>query len=338
MAIQSLQVTNPTANLAKVPFHGQTLITLKQDEIEHVAMRPITEGIGLSWERQYRKLISQQEKFNCCLMATVAEDGKQREMLCIPLRKLNGWLFTINPAKVKPEIKERVIQYQEECFEVLYSYWHTNRALAPVPSPVPPSLPAPEPPALPSFPKTVTVTLARQKELEAVIKQMAYTEGGALIENLLYKEVLSKFKIYDLNSLPECLFPDVVMFVRNYRVKNFIRGMERPEIPRLPLPEVVVRSKTYSYPLTALYPGGEKNRAYQKSKLQIPFPEVLGRHPKASQVIKLLDELTANGSDVSGARREVDEVYGALRWFYDQSMNLKRKLEHVEGFGDKASA
>ncbi|RJF02859.1 hypothetical protein D2187_29970, partial [Escherichia coli] len=35
----------------------------------------------------------------------VAEDGKQRNMVSMPLRKLAGWLQTINPNKVKPEIE-----------------------------------------------------------------------------------------------------------------------------------------------------------------------------------------------------------------------------------------
>ncbi|BCS94529.1 hypothetical protein DSLASN_01610 [Desulfoluna limicola] len=48
----------------------------------------------------------QAETFNCGFMTTVAQDGKQRDALCIPLKKLNGWLFSINPQKVRPEIKE----------------------------------------------------------------------------------------------------------------------------------------------------------------------------------------------------------------------------------------
>ncbi|ECY3274018.1 hypothetical protein AU586_24820, partial [Salmonella enterica subsp. enterica serovar Abony] len=34
-----------------------------------------------------------------------------------------GWLQTISPNKVKPEIRGKVIQYQNECDDVLYGYW-----------------------------------------------------------------------------------------------------------------------------------------------------------------------------------------------------------------------
>ncbi|BAN98009.1 hypothetical protein E05_32430 [Plautia stali symbiont] len=61
----------------------------------------------------------------------VAEDGKSRKMLCLPLRKLAGWLQTINPSKVKSEIRDKVVQYQEECDDVLYDYWTKGIAVNP---------------------------------------------------------------------------------------------------------------------------------------------------------------------------------------------------------------
>lgn len=59
-------------------------------------------------------------------------DGKLRKMGCIPLKKLNGWLFGINPNNI-PNLNTRskVEQYQEECFEVLWNYW-SNRSKSPV--------------------------------------------------------------------------------------------------------------------------------------------------------------------------------------------------------------
>ncbi|MDO9939747.1 phage antirepressor N-terminal domain-containing protein [Glaesserella parasuis] len=108
-------------------FYGSELITLKVEDVIYTAVKPIVEAIGLDWARQSKKL-SQQEKFNCRHMSIVAKDGKIRQMLCMPLKKLNGWLFSINPEKVRPDLKDRVIQYQEECFEALYNYWHFGKA------------------------------------------------------------------------------------------------------------------------------------------------------------------------------------------------------------------
>lgn len=112
----------------KISFYGSDLITLKVEDIIYTAVKPIAEALGLAWGTQQQKLSRSKDKFNCIHMNIVAEDGKNREMLCMPLKKLNGWLFSINPEKVRPDLKDRVIQYQEECFEALYNYWHFGKA------------------------------------------------------------------------------------------------------------------------------------------------------------------------------------------------------------------
>ena len=111
-----------------ISFYGSDLITLKVEDVIYTAVKPIAEALWLAWGTQKQKLSRSKGKFNCIHMNIVAEDGKNREMLCMPLKKLNGWLFSINPEKVRPDLKDRVIQYQEECFEALYNYWHFGKA------------------------------------------------------------------------------------------------------------------------------------------------------------------------------------------------------------------
>jgi hypothetical protein len=52
-------------------------------------------------------------------------------MGCLPLKKLNGWLFSINPEKVRADIRDKLIQYQEECFTVLHDYWTKGQSVNP---------------------------------------------------------------------------------------------------------------------------------------------------------------------------------------------------------------
>jgi hypothetical protein len=61
-------------------------------------------------------------------MTLVAKDGKMREMIMLPVKYLQGWLFTVDANRVKPEIKDRLLQYQRECFDVLNQYWQ-NKSL-----------------------------------------------------------------------------------------------------------------------------------------------------------------------------------------------------------------
>ena len=104
-------------------FLGKEITLVDNNGIAYVAMREIVEGIGLDWKGQHKKLTSHYQKFSCGHITTTGKDGKKYEMLCMPIKKLNGWLFSINPNKVRADLKERLENYQEECFLALWDYW-----------------------------------------------------------------------------------------------------------------------------------------------------------------------------------------------------------------------
>lgn len=108
-----------------VPFHGDNLYVVNYNGQPYVPMKPIVEGMGLTWQSQFEK-VKQRFKSTITEIVIVAADGKERNMICLALRKLAGWLHTISPNKVKPEIRDKVIRYQEECDDVLYEYWTTG--------------------------------------------------------------------------------------------------------------------------------------------------------------------------------------------------------------------
>lgn len=95
------------------PFH---------DEQHFVAVRPICQALGIDPSPQIRDLkkdgILGSTVVN--MLTTVAADGKQREMVCIPLKFVFGWLFTIDDDKVKPEARESLRKYKLLCYEALY--------------------------------------------------------------------------------------------------------------------------------------------------------------------------------------------------------------------------
>jgi len=117
-SIAILDAVNTTA----VQFHGQPIITALSAGVAYVAMKPIVENLGMSWGTQQQKLARHVGKFGCIHM-NIPSPGGIQQMLVLPLRKLNGWLFSINPEKVRADIRDKLIQYQEECFSVLYEYW-----------------------------------------------------------------------------------------------------------------------------------------------------------------------------------------------------------------------
>lgn len=121
-----------TTTLATVEFHGAHLVTTLADGVPHVALRPVCEAIGLDWQGQHARLMRHPVLASTVSMTkTVAEDGKLREMACLPLSMLNGWLFGVDASRVNPDAQDRLLDYQRECFDVLASYWQKGAALNP---------------------------------------------------------------------------------------------------------------------------------------------------------------------------------------------------------------
>ncbi|MDX9664257.1 phage antirepressor N-terminal domain-containing protein [Pseudomonas sp. P5_152] len=113
--------------LMPVQFYEDTLVLVDQDKKPFVVMKPLVSNMGLVWSAQFVKTA---EKFGAVVseIETTGADGKQYRMTCLPLRKLPAWLFSINPNKVKPELRDKIIRYQEECDDVLWNYWTTGTA------------------------------------------------------------------------------------------------------------------------------------------------------------------------------------------------------------------
>lgn len=113
------------------PFHGAELYVVNHNGEPYTPMKPIVEGMGMTWQSQHRKLM---ERFKTCIIEMMIQlpgDTQRRLVICLALRKLAGWLQTISPNKVRPEIRDKVIQYQEECDDVLYEYWTKGHVVNP---------------------------------------------------------------------------------------------------------------------------------------------------------------------------------------------------------------
>lgn len=159
-----------------VNFHEQSLITLQKDGVAYVAMKPICENIGLDWEAQ-RQRISRDEVLNstACMIKAVATDGKNRELLCLPIHYLNGWLFGVDTNRVKAQIKDKLITYKKECYQALFDYWHDGVAVNP------------------------RATKDERKPLVQAVK-MLVTETGAIYSNV-WKMIHQRFDVGCVDEL-----------------------------------------------------------------------------------------------------------------------------------------
>jgi hypothetical protein len=109
--------------LERVPFRNWDLVVWvnEQDGDAWVAVKPIADAIGVEWSGQQKKLL-RDPKFNCVPMYTVAEDGKGREMLCLPIKQINGWLYSINSNRVRADVRVLLLEFQAECHEALHRH------------------------------------------------------------------------------------------------------------------------------------------------------------------------------------------------------------------------
>lgn len=97
---------------------------VEKDEEYYVPIRPICDALGVDFSAQRQRLERDEIVAPTVVMiTTVAEDNKEREMLCIPLMYVWGWLLSIDVSRVKEEAKEMVIAYKKECHFVLYNHF-----------------------------------------------------------------------------------------------------------------------------------------------------------------------------------------------------------------------
>lgn len=93
----------------------------ERDGEDMVAVKPISEALGLAWGAQQQKLSKMRDRLRCIDIDIPSAGGAQKT-LCIPVKKVAAWLFTINPNKVKEQYKAAVIAFQDELQYVLYAY------------------------------------------------------------------------------------------------------------------------------------------------------------------------------------------------------------------------
>jgi hypothetical protein len=113
-----------------VDFYGDELTAVlvegEQGKIVYVPIRPICDFLGVDWRSQYQRIRRDPvlSKHFAGVVVTTTPDPKRggggaQQTNCLPLDYLNGWVFDINADRVKVEIRDRVIRYQEQCYRIL---------------------------------------------------------------------------------------------------------------------------------------------------------------------------------------------------------------------------
>ena len=110
-------------------FHGTSLNIVEHKSQPFVSAKQIAAAIGLNWQPQHAKLTSNRDRWGITMIVIPSVSGNQ-DTLCIPLRKLPGWLMTIQSNRVSETIRPRIVQYQNECDDVLWEHWEKQQTPA----------------------------------------------------------------------------------------------------------------------------------------------------------------------------------------------------------------
>ena len=111
-----------------IKINGTEIFAESTEDGIFVPIKPICTAIGVDFKSQYEKLQNDEILSSTMVLSTtVGADGKEREMVSLPLMYIYGWLFTINPKNVAPEAKESVTKYRMECYRALYRHFENLR-------------------------------------------------------------------------------------------------------------------------------------------------------------------------------------------------------------------
>ena len=292
----SLAIADRTIN---VPFYGNSLFVVEHNGEAYTPMKPIVEGMGLDWKSQHKKI--SQRFYKGMVEITIPSVGGIQSMICLALRKLAAWLNSISPNKVRPEIRDNVIRYQEECDDVLYEYWTKGEV---------------------KNPRKKTTVDERTPLRDAVNmlvskKHMMYPEAYAMIHQ--------RFNVESIEDLEATQIPDAIEYVHRVALEGEFLGKQEA----LPAPKLDIH---YPADWWDQFPLLQRERKIQKSTAaggyQFPVRLLYGFEDESpSAISSLISKLAMQGYDVSAVKME----YLAHRHYAERMYQKLSRIAEISG-------
>ena len=289
-------MTNST-QIATVVFHGHTLTVITGPAGEHlVAMKPIVEAIGLQWEAQLKRIKRHPVMSQGVFIMNTPSNGGDQQTTCLPLDMLNGWLFGVDASRVRPQIRDTLIQYQRECYAALAAYWQQGEAINPRKR---------QPKALPNL----------SPDQRDAIKGLVKARVEALPQNKQAKAAVtcwsalkSKFGC-TYKEIESAQFAEALSLVARLPLEGeLVEGQQQAIIPGL---HTLTDSQMYEVYVTAFH-FAQLHRIFRESRL---YDHLTGLGSRIG--IEMVDHFTDGGATAAGLLRrhaaEFEAIQGRLR-------------------------
>lgn len=118
----------------EVQFYEDSIVAVRLlNSSIFIPVKPICDLLGVDWGGQYRRI--QRDPVLSAEIQRIDVTSTRRgtqPMVCLPLDYISGFLFGLNADRVKPELRERVLRYQRECYKVLAEAFQEGRLTADV--------------------------------------------------------------------------------------------------------------------------------------------------------------------------------------------------------------
>ncbi len=107
-----------------INFLSDTIIAIEKDSTIYVPMKRICDNLGIAWSGQLIKINSDLSLSKAITEIVIPTEGGSQSTVCLPLKYMYGWLMKLNPSKVAPHVSDKLIQYQELIYDVIYNHFH----------------------------------------------------------------------------------------------------------------------------------------------------------------------------------------------------------------------
>jgi hypothetical protein len=111
------------STLALVEFHGDTLLAFQTPDGVFVAVNPICRSLGISARSQQRRIENDLILAEGRAVMALPPSLTGQETVCLRLDLISGWLLGIDARRVHPDVRDKVLAYQRECYRVLYRHF-----------------------------------------------------------------------------------------------------------------------------------------------------------------------------------------------------------------------
>lgn len=111
-----------TTTIERIAFldTGREFEIVRDGNWRGISLRPLIEDMGLSWGSQFAK-IKKDEMLAASVLLIETDTGQgRRETLCMDIQMIPWFMSTINPSRVRKEIKETVKTYRRFAAKAIF--------------------------------------------------------------------------------------------------------------------------------------------------------------------------------------------------------------------------